>query len=183
MARRFVEVHDRNPYGEDFDESLMEDAGIDSTFIEGYSDIRKERELAVRNGTIPPAPLRHRLQWARAKSFDGQTNDGRRMHHWQTKKHYKTLRYDEAIEMGYNLSQNPAIKKGEDGLAYLGYQVLMYADGPTAAANLKKVMRDTEEQKERPKQKMQEAVERFNKDTKGAHAEAFSFIGDDPEKP
>ena len=182
MSRRpRIEVVDRNPYGDDVDPQAMEDAARDSTFIEGYSDVRSQRELDVRDGK-QPAPLKHRLQWARAKSFDGTRSDGRRMMHWQVDKHYETLKYDDAIKMGYLVDKNPAITKGPDGLAYLGERVLMYATGPVAAANKRKVDGELAEQTQRAANRMEDAVERFNRDTKGAHAQAFNFIGEDPDK-
>ena len=55
----------------------------------------------------------------------------------------------------------------------------MMAGAKVAAANLKKVRQDTAELSERPKRDMEAAVERFNERTKGAHATAFSFLGDD----
>ena len=151
MARRiYVQVEDRNPFGEEFDESIMEDPTRDSTYIEGYSDVRRQRELDVRAGK-DPAPLKHRLQWARAKTFDGARNDGRRVMHWQTNKRYEIIDYDEAVKMGYRVDLNPAILRGEDGRAYLGERVLMIASAKVAAANLKKVRRDTAELAEKPK--------------------------------
>ena len=179
MAKRtYIQVEDRNPFGDEFDESILEDPTKDSTYIEGYSDVRRQRELAVRNGERP-APLKHRLQWARGKTFDGSRNDGRRIMHWQTNKRYEMLRYDDAVKMGYRVDLNPAIVRGDDGNAYLGERVLMYAGAKVAAANLEKVRKDTAELAERPKRDMEAAVERFNVRTKGAHATAFSFLGDD----
>lgn len=179
MARKsYVAVEDRNPFGEDFDEALLNDPSIDSTYIEGYSDVRRNRELALRDGETAP-PLKHRLQWARAKTFDGQHLDGRRMMHWQTKNGYRPLPYDEAVKLGYDVRTNPAITKGEDGLAYLDSRVLVFTDGKRAATNLKRLQEDAAELAARPQRRMEEAVERFNRNTKGAHATAFSFLGDD----
>lgn len=181
MGRKFIEVHDRNPYGEDVDERAMQDAARDSTYIEGYSDIRLQRELDIRDGR-EPAPLKHRLQWARGKSFDGTKNDGRRIMHWSVNKHYKMLPYDEAIKLGYGVDKNPAITRGADGLAYLGERVLMYAGGPVAAANLKKVDQEQQALFNQPRQRMENATEAFNKNAKGAKAIPFDFVGEDPDK-
>lgn len=173
--RRYIEVEDRNPFGEEFDEQILQGNGTDSTFIEGYSDVRRDRELAVRKGEKVP-PLKHRFQWARAKSADFQRADGKRVMHWQVNKHYQPIRYEDALKMGYNLKSNPAITQGEDGLAYHGDQVLMYCDARVAASNLKKVQQDTAFALEAPKRRMEKAVAEFNAKNVGAKAEAFSFL-------
>ena len=181
MARKtHIQIEDRNPWGDEIDESVLNDPGVDSTYVEGYSDVRRNRELAVRDGKRPPS-LRHRLQWARAKTYDGQRYDGQRVMHWQVNKHHKMLPYDEALKLGYMVDKNPAITKGEDGLAYLGERVLMYAPAEVAAANLQKVNKNRKDLADKPRRDMEAATERFNKDTKGAHAEPFAYVGDDPD--
>lgn len=177
--RELITVQDRNPYGDDIDEALLNDPGRDSTFIPGYSDVRTQRELALRRGERP-APLRHRLQWARAKSFDGQRLDGKRVMHWKVNKKHEPLKYDDAIAMGYRLNENPAITKGPDGYAYLGEMILMHADARTAATNYAKVRANLDAQLDAPRQKLEDAVARFNARGVGK-ATAFSFTGDDPD--
>lgn len=178
---KYITVQDRNPYGEDVDEALLNDPGKDSTFIEGYSDVRRNRDLAIRDGKKVP-PLKHRLQWARALSFDGTKADGKRVMHWQSRKGYKPLAYDEAVKLGYRVDRNPAIRKGSDGNAYLGEQMLMCADARTAATNLLKVQRDQEAQLAAPQARMDEAVARFNRNNPKGSATAFSYVGEDPDK-
>lgn len=181
MARKqFIRVEDRTPYGEDFDEKILHDAAIDSTYIEGYSDVRTQRELDVRAGKKVD-PLRHRLQWVRAKSTDN-TADGRRPQHWSSRKGYRPLSYDEAIKLGYRVDKNMAISKGADGNAYLADCMLMFCDAPVAAANLKRVQQDAVDLQERPQRAMEEAVERFNRAAHGATATSFSQVGDEPER-
>jgi len=179
LPKRYITVEDRNPYGDEIDESLLNDPGKDSTYIEGYSDVRRDRERAIAEGNRV-APLKHRLQWARARSFDGTKNDGRRIMHWQSRKGYSALPYDEAIKLGYRVDNNPAIQKGADGMCYLGEQMLMVADAKTAATNLKRAQRDLEAQMDAPQQRMEAATNRFN--ARGAgKASAFAFVGDDPD--
>lgn len=182
MARKqYVVVEDRNPYGEEVDESLLNDAGKDSTYIEGYSDVRRQRELDVRDGKRP-APLKHRLQWARAKSFDGQKMDGRRVMHWQSRKGYRALSYDDAMKLGYRVDQNPAIQKGPDGMCYLGEQMLMVADARTAASNLVKLREDQAAAEQAPRAKLEQATAAFNARNPRGTAQAFSFVGQDPDE-
>ena len=178
---KYIAVTDRNPYGDEIDEELLNDPGKDSSYIAGYSDVRRNRELDIRDGK-QPKPLKHRLQWARAKTTDGTSSDGARMMHWQVKKGYKPLKYDEALKLDYRLNENPAIVKDVDGYAWLGERMLMFADARTAATNLRKVQAANDEAQRAPAERMQAATERFNASTKGAHAAAFSFIGDDPDE-
>lgn len=177
---KYIEVHDTNPYGDQIDEELLNDPGKDSTYIAGYSDVRRQRELDIRDGKTPK-PLKHRLQWARAKTSDGGSHDGKRVMHWQVKKGYKPLKYEDALKMGYKLDENPAIVKDVDGNAWLGERMLMFADARTAATNLRKVQEANDAAQRAPAERIQAATERFNASTKGAHAAAFSFIGDDPD--
>jgi len=171
MPKRYIEVSDPSPFGEQFDQAVLQDSGKDSTYIEGYSNVRTQRELAVARGERPE-PLRHRLHWARGKTLDGVRDDGRRISHWQVNKHYRMLPYEEAVKLGYDVTANPAIRKGEDGLAWLGERVLMVADAPIAAANLKKVQQDTTAMLEAPQTRMQDAVESYNARHPNAQTEA-----------
>jgi len=182
MTKRYVEAIDRSPFGEEVDEALLNDPGTDSSYIEGYGDVRRNRERAIRDGENPP-PLRHRLHIARAKSLDGQRPDGRRLQHWVSKKGYSPLKWDEAIKLGYRVDKNPAYTKGEDGTVYHANGMLMIAGPKVAAANYKRVQREQEEQFAAPQRRVEQAVERFNRSAKGAHAEAFQFLGeDDPDE-
>jgi len=171
MPKRYVEVSDPSPFGEQFDEAVLQDSGKDSTYIKGYSDVRQQREIAVSQGERP-TPLRHRLQWARGKTLDGVRDDGRRISHWQVNKHYRMLPYDDAVTLGYDVTANPAIRKGEDGLAWLGERVLMVADAPVAAANLKKVQQDTQAMLDMPRARMEDAVASYNARNPNAQTEA-----------
>jgi hypothetical protein len=179
--KSYVEVKERTPFGEDVDPEIMTQGHRGVTYIEGYSDVRQQRELAMRDGKKMP-PLKHRLQWARAKSSDNASAKHARVQHWEMDQGYTPLAYDEAVELGYRVDRNRAITKGPDGLAYLGDQVLMMAGQTVAAANYVKVQRAQDEQNTRAETQLQDAVERFNVSAKGASAQAFSFVGAE-EKP
>lgn len=181
MGRKYIEVHDRNPWGEEIDEALLNDPGKDSTYIKGYSDVRRERELDIARGKQPRS-LKHRLQWVRAKAADGITPDDKRVHHWTVKRGYRPLKYDEAIKLGYAVDENPAITKGANDFAWKGGDILMIADAKTAATNLRRLQRNNDEAQNAPKERMERAVESFNASAKGAAATAFSFVGDDPDE-
>jgi len=172
----FITTQDRNPFGEDIDQDLLAGSGQDSAYIEGYSDKRVQRELAIRRGERADA-LPHRLHWARAKTFDGARLDGTRVQHWQANKGYRPLPYDEALKLGYRLDKNAAILKGEDGNAYLQDRMLMVCDAAKAAANYRKVQDATSAQNEQAASRMQQAAEQYEART-GVRPPVFTYLED-----
>ncbi len=154
----YIEANDRNPFGDDFDEKILQDAGKDSTWLQGYSDKRIERELALRNGD-KVQPLEYRFHLARAKTEDG----GKRVFHWQSRMGYSTVKWDEENfkRLGIDPTENPAYNKGEDGLVYNGTQVLMVAPRQVAAANFAKVQDELDVQRAAAANRMADAGERY----------------------
>jgi hypothetical protein len=174
----YIESKDRNPFGEDFDETILEDSGRDSTWLEGYSDKRIERQLAIRRGDkVEPLPNRYHL--ARAKTFDGQRADGQRIFHWRSRKGYKPVEWNEETfkELGINPSSNPAFYKGEDGLVYNGSNMLMVADKAVAAANWHKLQDDQAQMQAAAANRMQAAGEAYAAATGGPDP-TFAIVED-----
>jgi len=165
-----IEVRDTSPWGDEFDEQILTDPGKDSTYIKGFSDKFREREIAVSKGERP-APLEHRLQWA---------NPGN-LHRWLVNKHNKVLMYDDALKLGYDLKENPAITRAEDGRALLRDQVLVYADRKVAASNFHKVRENQDQEEVRARNTMAQAATNYEAKT-GLRPEVFDFAGDDPEE-
>lgn len=174
----YIESSDRNPFGEDFDESILADAGRDSTWLEGYSDKRIARELAIRRGDkVDPLPNRFHL--ARAKSFDGQRADGQRVFHWKSRKGYEPVAWDEEVwkRLGINPASNPAFYRGEDGMVWNGTQLLMVADRKTAAANYIKQQDEKQAMEAAAANRMKAAGERYAAATGGSDP-TFAIVED-----
>ena len=164
----YIEANDRNPFGDDFDESILQDGAKDSTWLQGYSDKRIERELALRKGE-KVLPLQHRFHLARAKTEAGKTN-GQRVFHWQSRKGYSSVQWNEETfkELGIDPTENPAYYKGEDGLVYNGSNVLMVAPKEVAAANFARVQDELEAQRASAANRMADAGAEYAATTGGA---------------
>jgi hypothetical protein len=129
-----VEVEDRNPFGENVDESIVDNPIRSLTYVPGYSDAKHKRELDIKEGKTP-RPLRHRFQWVRAERATGSP-DGTKINEFKGKG-YHMIGWQEAIDLGYNMEESAAVK-GEDGTCRLGDQVLMVCDAKTAATHYKR---------------------------------------------
>jgi len=183
MARRvsYVEVEDRNPFGEAMDESVFQDTGFTSNWVPGYSDVRRQREIDMAEGK-EVQPLAHRFHWIRDRNTDN-SYEARKVSHWVNEKHYTIEDYDKLVEMGYPLADNPGITKDPDGRARWGEHVLGVAAPEVAAAHYQKNLEAMAEEEQRAHQATATAVEEFTAAT-GTKAVPFQFAGDDPdEKP
>lgn len=174
----YIEAKDRNPFGEDFDESILQDAGRDSTWLEGYSDKRIERELGIRRGDSTD-PLPYRFHLARAKTLDGQRTDGQRVFHWRSRKGYKPVEWNEENfkTLGINPVSNPAFYKGEDGLVYNGSNLLVVADAKVASANYKKMQNEQAIMEASAANRMEDAGQKYAAATGGSDP-TFSIVED-----
>lgn len=176
----YITVETRNPFGESADDRVYNDPGFSASFVPGYSDKRHENELLKVDGHSGEVkPLKHRFHWARSRNMTNTANDGTRMLHWK-RQGYRVVGYQEAIDMGYNLAENPAIEPGEDGNAHWMEYTLTVCDAPTAAANWNRVQKRGEEAKARSKFEVEEVPGRLATTaakSKGASAN-FEFVGD-----
>lgn len=157
-----IEVEDRNPFGEEVDTSHLTNEERDALYIEGYSDKRREFELAVARGEHPD-PLQWRLHWVRGQAITGDA-DGRKVAEWKAKG-YIPVMWEDAEKYGINLQDSAAVK-GPDGSVRLGDVVLMAAPAKVAAAHYRRQRELTAEQEElRVYGPMQEAVDSYNRRT------------------
>jgi len=161
LSDDILEVRDRNPFGEDIDEKLLRDPGRSATYLEGYSDLRTQRERAVAQGDRPDA-LPFRLQWVRAERVGGGT-DNRKVAEWKARG-YKILTYADAQKLGVHV-EDSAAEKGSGGDVRLGDCVLMIADAKTAATNYHKWRSENDAQWEkRVKNYLEDSADRTNRD-------------------
>jgi hypothetical protein len=144
----YVEVEDRNPFGESVDDQVFNDPQYTSNHIPGWSDERHQNDLRTARGE-PIVPLKCRFHWARCKDVkDTEKASGRRVQHWKQKR-YEIPSYKEVQAMGYDLDENEAITEGSDGKAYWGEHVLMMASAEVAAAHYQKVQQANREQEQK----------------------------------
>ena len=163
MAKKqvYIEVEDRNPFGEDIDERVFSDPTYTSNYIPGYSEARHANDVR-KTKNEPITPLKHRFHWARCRSLHNtDASEGRRVQHWKQEK-YEVANYDAMIKQGYDLSENEAIHKGADGRAYWGEHVLMVASADVAAALYQRNEEAIGAQERVAANMMDDAVEKFN---------------------
>jgi len=179
----YMEVHERNPFGEDFNEELLKTPEKSSNFIKGYSDVRHENELRGKRGE-DPIPLKHRLQFVKAKNHMSGADSGTGIQQ-ALDRHYRIASWDEAIKLGYAVDQNENFTKTPDGRVQWGDCILTIAEAEVAATHWKAHRDEIEKQSDEVTAKMEDAVERFNRsDVAGKgkmRASHFEFVGDDPE--
>jgi len=160
--RVYIEVEERNPFGEDVDERVFTDPTFTSNYVPGYSEERYKNEVR-KSENEPIVPLKHRFHWARCRSLrDTEAPEGRRVQHWKQEK-YEVANYDDMVKEGYDLSENEAIHKGADGRAYWGEHVLMVAKADVAAAIFQRNEQAIGAQERVAANMMDEATEKFNR--------------------
>ena len=180
---QYIEVENRNPFGEDVDERVFNDPTFTSNYIPGWSNIRHENELRKSRGE-EIIPLKHRFHWALAKDLKNTDMDnGRRVQHWIQNK-YEVAQYDDLDKMGYPVKENLAISRSPDGKAVWGEHVLVVAGAEVAAAHYQANEAAIEAQEEEPSFIMDRAVEKFNKSDVaqrgGMKATAFEMVEESP---
>ena len=162
MGRKipFVEVKERNPFGESVNPEAVKDPEFTSNYIPGYSEKMRDRQLDIAAGPTPDT-VEHRFHWARIRKLTDNSEEGRRVQHWK-QKGYRKANYEEMKKLGYDLDKNDAISKGADGNAYWGEHVLMVTDAETAAAIWEQNQLAMENQANEYEAKVAQAVENFN---------------------
>lgn len=145
-TKPMITVED-NPFGA-FPEEMLNGAAGDIFELPGYSDKRREQELARRAGKRVE-PLPRRFQFARATTNAGAA-DLRKVAA-RTRLGYRTVKYEEAESLGIRLENEhgdpiTAFTKGPDGTVRLNESVLMVCDREHAAANYARQKRDAARQ-------------------------------------
>lgn len=150
-----------SPWGNDVDMSFTETAH-DYFHIEGYSDKRRERELAVRRGEHPD-PLPYRFQYVSVVNpMGGHGRSGRKAGEFQAKGYVPVL-FDEAqSKYGIDPSRS-GFSKAPDGTCIVGdTQMLMVAPARVAAAHAKAQRELTKARSAGSGALLEQAVDRYN---------------------
>lgn len=158
-----VTATERSPFGDLTPDEVKKFAstGRDRWFIEGYSDKRMQRELDLRDGKTS-APLTHRYHLVPVSSVDGRNiskgvSDKRQ-------EGYRPVKADELKGLGINID-NGAYEVAADGTIRNGDSILMVTDAKHAAANYIAQQRKNQALEDAPKARLEDATERFNRNT------------------
>lgn len=156
-----IVVHD-NPFGDATEEELN-GGDLDRFYLAGYSDKRRERELADRAwraGKGPkPAPLTHRFQYVSIQRADGSANRNKEAEF--RSKGYRPVQFDELKALGIDPDLSTC-EKGPDGTARVGSQMLMVASAGVAAREYVKHRELTDRQFEAVQARLDDKAAQYN---------------------
>lgn len=147
----FVAVQETSVFGEVDQDMLDREDGKDIFELPGYSDLRREFDLARRKGErVPPMPFRaHLVRMMGATGIPDQRKVAERI-----RQGYKTVSPEELEALtGHKMWDEDgrpltSYQKGPDNTVRLNENVVMVADRATAARNLARVERRTRAQEE-----------------------------------
>lgn len=129
--RPLIGVKDRSVAGEVLDNGAQfADMGQDTTFIQGYSDKRRQIDAAASKRQDADVELTHRYHWVRTKRNNG-TADGADIASFRAKG-FRPVRFDEMESLGL---QTYTGTKTVDGHVSLGDTELYVCDAATAERN------------------------------------------------
>lgn len=119
-----------NPFG-DFTEEQIRPGPTrkDKFYLDGYSEKRFEREVALRAGE-KVAPLTHRFQYVSDTNTLGGPSKEKYVE-WLGKG-YRPVQFDELASLGIDPAKSTC-ERGVNGEARVASQILMVCDAPTAA--------------------------------------------------
>ncbi len=126
-GKPFVKVAPRSLWG-DFDETTMNDPAASHFDLPGYSDKRREAELARSKGEAPAA-LKHRFHFVRDTKGQSRVAEFKQAE-------YRPVKWEEAKSLGIDLQRAPGCERRPDGLVGNGDTLLMVTDAKHAAASL-----------------------------------------------
>jgi len=134
--------------------------------VEGYSDVRTQRENAVARGERPD-PLKWRLQYVSIVNPMGGGHSGRKAGEFQAKG-YTPVLYDECAKYGIDPKKS-GFTKAPDGTCVVGgTQMLMAAPAKIAAGQAKAQRELTQALSEGRNSKLERAVDAYNASYPGA---------------
>lgn len=151
------------PWGEVNESDLATEARNDPWYTEGYSDKRREHELAMRAWKLgrgpKPDPLPYRFQYVRTTLQSGAP-DNTKVAEFQAKG-YRAIKFDEAASFGIDVAKSGFVR-GVDGTCRVANQMLMVAPARIAAVHAKRQADLTKELSDGAGSKLQQAVDDFN---------------------
>lgn len=147
-----------NPWGDLTDEAIAAAGSMDPWFVAGYSDKRKEREMAVARGE-KPEPLPYRLQYVRTTHTSGAP-DNSKAAEFSTMRYIPVL-YDEAHKFGIDVKKS-GFNRGPDGTCRVAGQMLMVTPNRVAAVHAAAQRERTRELSEAATSGMDRAVREYN---------------------
>lgn len=146
------------PWADLTDEAIAAAGSMDPWFVSGYSDKRREHELAVRNGE-KPEPLPWRFQYVRTALTSGAP-DGSKAAEFSTLRYIPVL-YDEAHKYGIDVKKS-GFNRATDGTCRVAGQMLMVTPARVAAIHAAAQRERTRALTEASTSRMDQAVREYN---------------------
>ena len=149
-----------NPFGEFSPEQLAGSPNAkDKFYLAGYSEKRRDREVAIKAGEKPEA-LARRFQYISDQKASGAPDKSKYVE-W-IGKGYRPVRYDELEGLGID-PERSTCERGPIGEARVASQILMVCDAPTAAFHYKQNQALIDSQfKTNVEDRMNQAVDDYN---------------------
>lgn len=160
MAKKpVIQVTERSPFGsESVDESVLQDPGFDTFNLPGYSDKRRNYDLATRDGDRP-VTLKHRFQAVRTKTLDGRP-DRRKASEYESRG-YRAVKSTDLKDLGIDLAKS-AWHVAADGTVEQAEYTLFVADSSVVRRDIAKKELAEKQQQDAQYESMEAAVENYN---------------------
>ena len=165
-----------DPWGHISEADVEGEGRQDPWFVSGYSDKKREYELALRAfrlGKGPkPDPVPYRFQYVRTTLMSGAPDNSKPSEY--IAKGYIAVQYDDAAKFGIDVKKS-GFARGPDGTCRVGNQMLMITPERIARVHAKKQAETTKALSEGAASQLQNAVDSFNARVgeRYGHAEVF----------
>ena len=160
MANKpYIEAREASPFGEAHDYSPLANPTKDVYELPGYSDKRREREIAVAKGEHP-GPLPFRVQLVPTARVTGKPD--RRKEQEYRNLGYKPMTEEDAKTLGIDLTNSAYEVDKASKHVILNENLAMWAPREVAARNFARLNELNRQQKQEVKERIENAVEKFN---------------------
>jgi len=157
-----------SPWADLTDEAIAAAGNMDPWFVSGYSDKRRDREIAVAKGERPE-PLPWRFQYVRTALTSGAP-DNTKPAEFSTLR-YIDVMYDDAHKYGIDVKKS-GFNRGVDGTCRVAGQKLMVTPNRVAAVHAAAQRERTRALTDATGSKLEAAVDSFNARVGGQYGRA-----------
>ena len=147
-----------SPWADLTDEAIAAAGNMDPWFVSGYSDKRRDREIAVAKGERPE-PLPWRFQYVRTALTSGAPDNTKPAEF--SAKGYLPVLYDDAAKYGIDVKKSGFVR-APDGTCRVASQQLMVIPAAKAAVHARTQREKTRELTEGSGAILENAVDSFN---------------------
>jgi hypothetical protein len=167
-----------SPWGTEIDPEGLQQ-GRDAFYVEGYSDKREQYDAAVREGERP-TPLANRLQYVSVQRSSGAPDKAKES--WYRARGYVPVTRENCASFGIDAQKSGFIWDA-DGTARVGSQMLMGCPAAKVAGHAKDLKERNEALARSGFNRMEEAVDDFNRRHPELKGTSFDLDERNDDKP